>query len=1207
MGQIIFSEVGAVLGRQFLGAGFSLAGRQISGALIGRTAGALLGRAIDTHFAAPAEGPRLTALPIMDAGEGRAMPAVYGRMRIGGQLIWAARFREQAATRRAGGKGGPRVREYSYSLSFAVALGEGPVTRIVRAWANGEPFDLSGAHYRFYPGDGAQAPDPLISLIEGAAPAYRGVAYIVFEDLPLDAFGNRVPNFSFEIIRPAGAGDGTGLGETVRAVNIIPASGEFAYATQIVREPVRPGFERPLNAHSGEARADFLVSLDQLREDLPLVTDVALVTGWFGTSLSAGDCRILPGVEIRERKTLPQDWQVAGQGRGSAYLISQDEAGRPNYGGTPDDASVIAAISELKARGYGVTLTPFLFMDAPGFPWRGRISVAADGTAAARAEIDQFVDGAEGYRAFILHHAALAAEAGGVEAFLIGSEMRGLTRLQDEAGAFPFVEALCALAAEVKAILPGAKVSYAADWTEYGAYVPQDGSGDVLFPLDALWAHPGIDFVGIDWYPPAGDWREGEAHHDRLAGYPSADDPAYLAAQMAGGEGYDWFYADDAARAAQARTPIVDTAHGENWVFRVKDLEGWSANLHYPRPGGVRAAEPTGWTPGLKPIRLSEIGFAAVDKGGNAPNLFFDPKSSESALPPFSSGARDDLFQRAALAAALAHHGASPLVEKAYVWAWDGRPFPAWPLKGDVWGDGGNWARGHWLNGRTGAAPLRDVVADICARGGVTDVDAGALDGLVQGYAPAGVQSVRSVLEPLLAAFCAEAIERDGRIIFRMADDGPVSVVDPALAGEAGLIPTRRMMEKAPQRLRLHYTDPAADYQPAVAEARTDAGDPRLVMDLAMPLALGAAQAEAVAGHLLARAQSAEAGELTLPLAGLALEPGDGLRLGEGEAWRISETRDGGAARALVLEKRQTQPPRVRAAEAGAAAPPAPIYSGLDLVVIDAPHIPGRGGEGPLVAAWAEPWPGDVRIEAGPDTDALTERAVLTRRAVINRLTAPLPAGPVGRWDRAGHIELFAPEADMASLSVAAVFGGGNTALLETAEGWELLQFRVAELTGPGQWRLSHLLRGQSAGLSGAAPQGARLVLLDMAVLRAAMSPDETGLSLAWRAAGYSVVETHIFGNEAALAWPVCHLRRRGGEICWLPRGPDIPDNWDLPDPPASRTYAVEWDFGSGFGARTQTSQTAAAIPAGAIAARVAAIGPDGRLSRWLSIPAGSP
>ena len=41
-----------------------------------------------------------------------------------------------------------------------------------------------------------------------------------------------------------------------------------------------------------------------------------------------------------------------------------------------------------------------------------------------------------------------------------------------------------------------------------------------------------------------------------------------------------------------------------------------------------------------------------ITAGGNAPNVFYDPKSSESALPPFSTGERDDVFQKRALGVA---------------------------------------------------------------------------------------------------------------------------------------------------------------------------------------------------------------------------------------------------------------------------------------------------------------------------------------------------------------------------------------------------------------------------------------------------------------------------------------------------------------------------------------------------------------------------
>src|SRR6056297_37748 len=71
---------------------------------------------------------------------------------------------------------------------------------------------------------------------------------------------------------------------------------------------------------------------------------------------------------------------------------------------------------------------------------------------------------------------------------------------------------------------------------------------------------------------------------------------------------------------------------------------------------------------------------------------------------------------------------------RAHVWAWDARPFPAFPQNDEVWSDGANYDRGHWLNGRSSSRSLGSVVADICARAGVTRIDVSALHGVVRGY-----------------------------------------------------------------------------------------------------------------------------------------------------------------------------------------------------------------------------------------------------------------------------------------------------------------------------------------------------------------------------------------------------------------------------------------------------------------------------------------
>ena len=334
MGELILAPAGSLAGAALLPNGVNVLGQSISGAAIGQTLGRYIGRAIDDALLPPVEAPRIKSLHIMESREGAVLPRVYGRMRVGGQVIWASRFKESRREESAG-KGGPTIVDYSYSVSFAVALCQGPITRIDRVWANGELFNLADVTWRLYPGTADQLPDPLIEAIEGTdqVPAYRDTAYIVFEDLPLDAFGNRLPQLAFEVVK-AGDRERDDLAQAIRGVNIIPATGEFVYATSIIRERRFPGIETTQNLNNARGEADFVVALDQLRNDLPNVEHAALTVAWFGDDLRAGQCRIRPGVERRERATVPYDWRVDTTGRDAAHLVS-DTHGSPNFGGTP--------------------------------------------------------------------------------------------------------------------------------------------------------------------------------------------------------------------------------------------------------------------------------------------------------------------------------------------------------------------------------------------------------------------------------------------------------------------------------------------------------------------------------------------------------------------------------------------------------------------------------------------------------------------------------------------------------------------------------------------------------------------------------------------------------------------------------------------------------------------------------------------------------
>ncbi|MCQ3944027.1 MAG: hypothetical protein DPW22_12580, partial [Alphaproteobacteria bacterium] len=372
MAALLLSAAGAAVGGAVFGP---------AGAFAGRIAGALGGNALDRALFPDAaiqrshEGPRLSDLDVMTSSEGAPVARAYGRVRLSGQVIWATNLEELISTRTetsgGGGKGGggggggatvtTTTTTYSYFANLALGLCEGPIGHVSRVWADGKPLDLAGLTYRVHSGVEAQMPDPLIVAKEGGAnaPAYRGLAYIVFERLPLAAFGNRIPQLSFEVVRAVSA-----LEQKIRAVTLIPGATEFGYEPATVVQVMGPGQSAPENRHVAYAASDVVASLDELQSVCPNLENVAVVVTWFGDDLRAGECRVRPGIDNREKSTHGATWSVAGETRAGSYLVSTVE-GRAAYGGTPSDSSVVNLIGELKARGLKVTLYPFLMMDIP--------------------------------------------------------------------------------------------------------------------------------------------------------------------------------------------------------------------------------------------------------------------------------------------------------------------------------------------------------------------------------------------------------------------------------------------------------------------------------------------------------------------------------------------------------------------------------------------------------------------------------------------------------------------------------------------------------------------------------------------------------------------------------------------------------------------------------------------------------------------------
>ncbi|USM11579.1 putative tail protein [Citromicrobium phage vB_CbaS-RXM] len=221
MGQLVTTVAGGF-------AGFLIGGPL--GAQIGMTLGGMVGA---TLFGPTIKGPRLNDLKVSASTYGVAIPEVWGTVRVGGNMIWTTGIKETKKTSRQG-KGGPKQTTYTYDATFAVGLCKGPISDVLRIWADGKliydktngasrnpasagnsaVFEavqtvLTGStkkaklNFRVYRGGEDQLPDSLIEADKGVGnvSAHRGLAYVVFEKLQLEDFGNRIPQLTFEVSR----------------------------------------------------------------------------------------------------------------------------------------------------------------------------------------------------------------------------------------------------------------------------------------------------------------------------------------------------------------------------------------------------------------------------------------------------------------------------------------------------------------------------------------------------------------------------------------------------------------------------------------------------------------------------------------------------------------------------------------------------------------------------------------------------------------------------------------------------------------------------------------------------------------------------------------------------------------------------------------------------------------------------------------------
>lgn len=1168
MTTIVLSAAGAAVGGFIGGPSGALTGVQIASAAAPIVNDLIIG----SPSLPNRTGPRLQDLHVQTSTYGRVIPIVYGNMRIAGNVIWSRPIQETETTTTSGGGkgGGGKARQssttYSYSVDMAIAICEGEIDEVQRIWADSLQLDLSQGTYRVYKGSETQLADSFIESFEGvgSTPAYRGLAYVVVEDFPLAAFGNRIPNFTFEVKKKALPQDteSGAVEQMVKSITLIPGSGEFVYDTQLqykvpgemaASQWIQQGQRSRINQHNLAGSTNVALALDQLAETLPNLEWVSVVCNWFGTSMDIASCDILPGVEYQEGATTePEVWSVAGYDRSTAHLVTLDAEGNPVYGGTPDDESILRLLDELNARGYNVMFYPMMLMDTSGKPWRGYL--AGDASA-----IPSFFAKTNGYNNFITHYANLVKTK--VDAFVIGSEYVALNKITDTPGNYPAVNEFVSLAASVKGIVgAGVTVTYAADWSEYHH---TDGG---WYHLDTLWASPNIDVVGIDAYFPLTDKvQEDYDLQDAIDGWTS-------------GEGYDWYYTD-AERTLQASLSAP---------FAWKNIAWWWSNSHTNPDASV-----TSWVPESKKIWFTEYGFPSVDCATNQPNVFYDPASSDSYFPYHSKGIIDFRAQRIGIAATEQQWLASTMIERMFLWTWDARPFPYWPDLRSVWADGGNWKTGHWVQGKFGISSLAAIVADLCDKAGLdtAQYDVTRLTQLVEGYMLPEQVTIRQAIESLRQAFFFDAVESGGVITFVPRQTAEVATISydellpmPQRGGDdRQLLKVTRIQElELPREVNVTYINRGRNYQVGHQRATRNAVLSNELYTRELPIVFSDSEARYIADTALYEQWVSRIRyRFDVPMAYAALEPTDVVVVEEGalsHRMRIISVHSGrpGMVRVEAVAVDQSAYDNRFNAIDRETAINAPVLQGdTALSLLDLPLLPTDGVNDVhfrvAMAGYEPRWKGAslyrMGVTGGGDDDVLLSQQTAS---TMGYSVDALATGVSGVFDESSSVTVLLLHGSLSSATELAVLNGGNLAVV----GDEIIQFRDATLLDGYKYRLSGLLRGRFGtehAIDGHSA-GDSFVLLNSVIQRISQPLASIGLSRHYRAVtlGMAVVDAEdtafTFVANTLRPYAPVHVsasRNSGGDIsiAWVRRtrsGGEWRDYVDVPLAEESESYDVE-------------------------------------------------
>jgi len=1183
VGQVAFRIVGTVVGAYF------------GNPALGYTIGSMAGDSLFPTDLGTVTGPRLSDLQVQTATIGVPIPLVYGQYAIAGNIIWSSGIIETKHKEKQGGKGGPTqtVKTFTYSVNIAVGICEGEIKDLLRVWADAVLiYDASdqrtdeadwqyvdrlarnarmlsslvlialsqtkdgmpAALMETYKGDEFQLPDPTIESWEGVGnvSAFRGLAYVVFTEFQLADFGNRVPNFRFEVIR-----------YPVENPQWNPARAFFTGNSLFMNKDASVDPATPSMTLNGATDMQFVVYEQDPQNENPLdpyPKKPLLTVMWRGPQWHIGGPEGV-GDEMRmygsEVKTLNDDIVQPYQ------LFDHD--GNSTLDGGYDIVNVYGPIhagfnSDAKVSFVFDSTGNSMWVEENGNAWRWDMMV---GYSLSMAVYKGFVGGAgipviltaTGYDAgakFQFSEDGTLFFAG-FNAWRCSTPFNLATkhgfgyhiRVHNDGAGSASIEFADVSNSDLHWVLKVIRSSTSQDdsYVEIGT----NGSGDYYLADNIPFRPNRLKFrvhmatdapVGTEVRLRVRNYNSGiefsVARAYTTHTHPDANDYRYLIFDFAN------FIKGKAIIPHLVYNKLeISFAHGINGgtfgehEFNIDEIEfmgggGWwplqfnKANvseaddskgpLYILNPQRVASRDGYTWPLGSPYLGPAKFNPAGQELHWNHPNgmtwAHLETPWELYTVVFKSQGAYQDPLL----------HGSG-----AFVWHPDG--FHFWTIGKD------NYLREYAIKAGPHDADeltLGEIVFDVCRKCGLREeqIDVSDLTEVVHGYTIGSVMSGRDIISPLRSYGFFDCVESENSLKWPTRGKAAVAdyTVDDLGARASGsdrsaLVRIARKQEaELPQRLRVHYAQSEKNYEAGEQSSSRTSVATTQTQDVEVAVAMTDSKAAQIAEVLLYESWIARNGySFSVGNDKLPNEAADPITCPiEGRQERIRITNiDYNLAGILAIEAVRDDDgvyvsyalgtPNVNTGNVGGGAMDIPGTA--DAVLLDLPVLrdsdDNAGYYVALSAANASRFAGGA-LYRSPDGGVSYESvATILDEATMGTLTAALPAGPTDIIDEGNDLIVDLSAGDLESISDSQLLAGLNAAAIGADDRWEIIQFRdVAINSPPDGYTLRGLLRGRrgtewAVGLS---QIGDRFVLLDSSIVRVPMNITALGVAKPHRA-----------------------------------------------------------------------------------------------------------